>query len=300
MQIIIAIGQALRSDRLSTLFNSLTEACEYITLHGDPITDQATKSIGELGKLESLDLSQTDITGAGLKNLESLAELTSLDLRETDITRFPRLKGLSKLKSLNLHGTKIGDDDMRNLTVFPKLEALDLSKTRIRGTTLDDLKTETQGLNRPSAEGSAVATPRAPLLARLASLRRRSLDLSGTKIADDGIERLAELKELNNLDLRATAVTDKGVAALQRLPRLYTLQIGGAKISKQALKVLYAEMKKHPRPAGLSGNPFGDDGPTINLSSDEPFLTKQGEDPFAVKPPSKVEAKKEAEDPFGR
>jgi hypothetical protein len=51
------------------------------------------------------------------------------------------------------------------------------------------------------------------------------LDLRGTKITDDGLERLEGLTALRNLDLRGTKYTRTGLASLFRaLPRAKVLR----------------------------------------------------------------------------
>ena len=58
---------------------------------------------------------------------------------------------------------------------------------------------------------------------RLPKLKR--LRLSGRKVTDSGVARLATLKSLEDLDLSKTAIGDDGLAALDQLPRLVKINL---------------------------------------------------------------------------
>ena len=60
-------------------------------------------------------------------------------------------------------------------------------------------------------------------LVKLRSLR--TLNLRGTKVSDDGLKELAKLNHLQTLDIRRTKVTEEGVAdLLQAVPNLTLIE----------------------------------------------------------------------------
>lgn len=66
------------------------------------------------------------------------------------------------------------------------------------------------------------------------------LDLSETKITDQGLSKIVKLKHLTRLSLDNTGITDEGVKYLKNLPALRYLNLYGTRISDEGLKSLSA------------------------------------------------------------
>ncbi len=82
---------------------------EWILSDPGVLTEATFARIGQLTRLEALDLRGQRITDTGLKDIAGLAELRSLDLEGTKVTdaSLERLKALRNLKSLDVTNTKV-------------------------------------------------------------------------------------------------------------------------------------------------------------------------------------------------
>jgi uncharacterized protein (TIGR03067 family) len=150
--------------------------------------------IGQLQRLEALDLSQSNVTDDDLRQLGRLANLRELKLGETRIdgSGLEHLDGLDRLERLELGDTKVSDDSLRHLTKLGNLRHLRLVGTQIGDTGLMHL-------------------------ARIGGLQ--SLKLTRTKVTDEGLRSLRSLGELRGLTLDETKVTEAGLKYLAELPR---------------------------------------------------------------------------------
>ncbi len=70
----------------------------------------------------------------------------------------------------------------------------------------------------------------------------RSLNLSETKITDDGVAVLAEHRNLQSLDLSKTAVTAAALPALVKLSHLSQLDLRGTQVTEEAVRELRRQM----------------------------------------------------------
>ena len=79
-----------------------------------------------LPKLDTLDLSGTNVSDAGLASLEGLTQLDFLNLDQTKITDagLEHLKGLSNLQELSLGNTRVTDAGLAYLEKLSKLQVL--------------------------------------------------------------------------------------------------------------------------------------------------------------------------------
>lgn len=75
----------------------------------------------------------------------------------------------------------------------------------------------------------------------------RSLNLSGTRVTDSGVERLYVFKGLRELDLSETPINGAGLSVLQQLPALEQMHLRGVNLalrSKMWLKWNFPELAK--------------------------------------------------------
>jgi hypothetical protein len=91
----------------------------------DEITDAGLAYVGELTKLERLDLGNTRIADRGLPHFSRLVNMTNLDLYGTGVTddSIPALKGLPKLRELDLRRSGVTGKGVKALQATnPSLE----------------------------------------------------------------------------------------------------------------------------------------------------------------------------------
>lgn len=91
--------------------------------------------IGQLGRLNTLDLSETPITDQGLRLIKNLTHLKRLNLSETKITDqgILWLLKMTRLKTLNLQGTSVSDSGLLKYFVhhFPNMQELSLQMSEV-------------------------------------------------------------------------------------------------------------------------------------------------------------------------
>jgi|GEM_PF-1279369 len=94
--------------------------------------------------------------------------------------------------------------------------------------------------------------------ARTDLMQLRYLDLRLTKISDDGVARLKNLRQLQTLNLFRTRLGDGGLAQLKKLTDLRTLLIGGTQVTDAGLVHLRGFSKL--RKLSLFQTPVSDNG----------------------------------------
>ena len=160
------------------------------------ITDDGLALLGQLKKIEQLQLDGTGITDDGLAYIEDLNRLRSLNLSRCKRIDGSGLKHLRRLPihALNLNWTSVTDDNLAHLTELKQLEFLELL-----GTPITD-----QGL------------------AHVAELRTLSeFNIRDTAVSDAGLKHLYALKALKSLNYGGTQVSKQGIDELrQMLPKL--------------------------------------------------------------------------------
>lgn len=186
-------------------------------LNGARITDSGLVHLAGLAQLRDVRLNHTHISGSGLVHANHWERLKRLELNDTPLTDDGLLYvgRLTRLEELYLRGTKITDVGLGHLQGLRKLEVLDLAATGI------------------TSAGLRVF--------RMAGWRERMryLDLSGTKISDDGMTELAVLSALKGLQLGTTSITDQGLLKLARLTNLTQLDVGETHVSCKGMAALW-------------------------------------------------------------
>jgi Leucine-rich repeat (LRR) protein len=174
------------------------------------VSDTGLGGVQSLHNLQTLDLSETRVTWKGLEYLKGLGNLQTLALPETAVAYrgLEQLQGLTKLQTITLPKAAVTDAVLGSLTRARKLHALHLATAADGG--------------RPS-ESTDVAR----------------LDLSHTKVTDDGLRYLKALPNLNILALSGTEVTDLGLKErVAQLGNLHTLSLSETKVTNKGLEYL--------------------------------------------------------------
>lgn len=121
------------------------------------------------------------------------------------------LRSLREL-SLELRSLPLSDDGLKSLLANVPLVGLDVSGSEISG----------HGLQEFAAVKS----------------RLRLLDLSFTRVSDEGLKSLVALPELRHISLIGCRVTDRGTDSLMRLERLREIYLAKTQVSPQATEKL--------------------------------------------------------------
>ena len=156
-----------------------------------------------------------------------LVSVTGIDFTDVpigDADLAPAAK-LPYLRTVVLRGTKVTDAGLAVFKDCQDLETVDLSRSAISGTGLHDL--------------------------RFSSIK--DLNLSDSKFGDPGIAGLVEMgHHLLRLNLAGTEITDEGMERLQDLRALDAIDLSRTKISGAGLRYLPAGLKQ----LNLSGTPI--------------------------------------------
>ncbi len=162
----------------------------------DRATDLELVHVGNLTRLRSLQLSQSEVTDSGLAYLQGLTSLKRLTLKSTGVTDagLAHLKGLTSLEEIRLQATGCSDAGLAHLSALPRLKILGLANTRVTAAGLARLK---------------------------AASRLEQVIISGTRVTDDDLAHLEGLKSLRLLGLGNAPVSDQVVDHLRKaLPNL--------------------------------------------------------------------------------
>jgi hypothetical protein len=163
-----------------------------ISLHTDNPNEELDY-IGDLDKLETLEIHNTELDNDGLAAIQ----------------------GMAKLKRLSLNANyKVTDAGMEHLAALKSLEDLDLSDTHVRGTGLSWLK-GLKNLKKLDLSGLKLGDAEMVHVAALTSLEE--LNLTFTRITSASIHDLSRLTRLKVLDLSSTFGTEPGAEELKKL-----------------------------------------------------------------------------------
>jgi len=215
-----------------------TQLERLFVVKGD-ITDAGLETIGQLGSLKILGLSQCDkITDDGIAHLSSLANVENLFLHNNDLLSsavLARIKPLKTLKRLGINAAKVNAEDLRHLQGFDRLEMFSTADTN-----LDDngikFFSALPSLREVNLQRTKITDTSLAVLGKMSQLS--SLGLSKTEITDEGLARLGALKDLKSLNLSGTHVGDKGLSALKGLTKLERLSLGGTKVTDASVEVI--------------------------------------------------------------
>ena len=142
------------------------------------LTDRALAQLGNLKRLRTLKLINTNVSGRGVDGLQDLPALEELDLNlimfSPEVARL-----LGRMQSLRrFRYADVTDEGLAEIARLSKLEELELF-------------------------GDGVTDEGVEHVRRLAELRK--LAIRGSQLTDRGLQRLAELPHLEHLDLRHSA-----------------------------------------------------------------------------------------------
>jgi len=234
------------------------------------VTDDGIRHIAKLKELEELDMFGCSVgnlgqaylsdltnlkrlklagkgTEVGLRHLANLKQLESLSIgygsgypvSEEGLQHLEAMKGLRRLR---LDGCEVNDRGLDIIGGLNQLEQLMLQNGTMSDAGMEACAglTNLQVLNLQDCGQLGDAT-----VARLAGTVKLSyLNLSGTRLTDDGVKHLRGLEQLSSLSLSSTKISNAGVNALPPLSRLTQLILDETAIDDDALDNLHARFPK--------------------------------------------------------
>lgn len=273
-----------------------------LTLSGTRITGVGLRELAVLKHLTALRLGDCrEMTDADLIPLGTLKSLTGLRLpgRITD-AGLKHLAPLTGLTELGVSAFGITNEGLRELAPLKNLVALDFDMSQhVSDVGMKDLAplkklTTIRWVGGHTDAGLAALRSAYLLHASMWATGRdgkrptsatevTGFELSGSKVADEGLKELADLENLATLDLGQTAVTDAGLKELTRLKSLAKLDLRLTKITDDGLKTLagfksLSELHVHANKtitdAGMKNLVGAEQLTTLNLAYTE--VTKAG------------------------
>lgn len=203
---------------------------------------QGWKAIGKLRGLRRLDLGGTSLSSTNLDSIGNLADLRELNLIRTwykDSLGF--VPALRQLRAIYISHTQIADAELAHLAELPELRKVDYSANRVGNEgikhlaaipALNDLDLSTYDSGFPPT----ITVQSCRLLSQSRHLEK--LDLSGTKLDEQGLVYIGQLFALQELRLERTGTSDTGLAYLANLNKLRVLNLWQTSISDNGLPYL--------------------------------------------------------------
>lgn len=209
-----------------------------LKLINNRVTAQFWERLPVLARLEELNIDPKGLGDAFATVLLALPRLKELQLPGRLLTS-TGLAALAKHPTLESLGTiPVDDDALVALASAPSLRRIRTFRPTVTDAGLKALaatKTELRDLQLSLA--SKVTDAGAAALATMPQLTH--LTLSGAKLTNQGVERLAELPGLIELDIGSCSkITDKSAPSLARMQGLKLLRITRTKITPAGLEVV--------------------------------------------------------------
>lgn len=168
------------------------------------------------GDLQHLRVHDVPITENNLKTIAKMSGLTSLDLSFTDLndSAFKYIAAMKNLKRLDLSSTLVRGLKLNQLKELKNLTALDLANTRTHDFAIDTIVECCPNLERLNLAGTRITDQAILKLQNLKHLQK--LKIAGTNITDKYIDKLMTLKDLQKISMSNTRVSPKKLSELRR------------------------------------------------------------------------------------
>ena len=178
-----------------------------LSLNKCDITDDGLASVGQIQRLDSLELNGTPITSVGLAHLEQLSGLGTLALADTQVddAGVCSLARIEFLHDLDLSGCTITGSGLRSCR---ELRALKLDRVIITDSLLDELQ-------------------QLPLL---------TLSLNGSNIDNEDLRTLASIPNLRELSICNCPIDDSAIEILNTFPELALIVVTKGTLSEQGTR----------------------------------------------------------------
>jgi len=202
------------------------------------ISDAGLVHLEGLTNLVDLKLRTYSVTDAGMKSLGKLHKLRVLSLEDCSVgdAGMAELKSLKDLRSLNVMRTVVGDDGLANFAEM-KLVDLSLRDTAVSGAGLDSLKASIPTLTHLNLSETRIDNDGVAHIAPFTKLQ--DLNLWNASLDDEGLKVLAGLTDLRDLNLEACrTITSASADQLVKFPQLVSLNLVETGLDNDGLKKL--------------------------------------------------------------
>ncbi|XP_027066936.1 uncharacterized protein [Coffea arabica] len=186
------------------------------------VGNEGLRHLSGLTNLEEINLSFTSVTDGGLEKLSQLTNLKSLNLDAPQITDhgLEMLTGLTEVTHLDLFGAHISDSGVNCLSYFKNLQSLDLCGGKLTDAGVKNIKYLTSLMILNLSQNLDLTDTALKFISGLVALV--CLNVSYSRITNEGLEYLKPLKHLSSLYLDFCNVTGSEIRKLQSkfLPNL--------------------------------------------------------------------------------
>lgn len=234
-----ALSNKCDGSGLADVFSSCP--LQTLSIGGIPANDRMLNSISHatgLTKLCYFEMVTPDLA----KYIDKLTNLQELLVEwplDRELSCLQQCTHLAHLKSLNLRKVTselpvVTDRDLQMLLNFPGLEELDLDSQHLTDACLPVLgklqELKTLKLGQTALNGNGLS-----LVLSLPQLTE--LDLSGTQVSDDTINReMVDGSNIQMLNLSNTKITNRSLSTLQRLVNLQKLGLAGCAVDDAGMQ----------------------------------------------------------------
>ena len=162
----------------------------------DKLSDNLLSRVSRLTSLKELFIAQIGVSDAGLCKVKACKKLVYLCVGHSNLNGscFKDLAGLTRLSHLDVSGNAIKPENYQSLARLPQLRTLRVDKTNL----------DVQGVEN---------------LAKCSALSNLNVS-NNSKVTDECLKYIAQLKNLEVLDLGETSITMVGLSYLRNLKRL--------------------------------------------------------------------------------
>ncbi|KAH7574347.1 hypothetical protein JRO89_XS03G0285000 [Xanthoceras sorbifolium] len=211
---------------------------ESLNLDSCNIGDEGLANLRGLTLLKSLELSDTEVGSGGLCHLSGLTRLENLNLSFTSVTDsgLKKLAGLTSLKSLNLDARNVTDVGLAALTSLTGLTHLDLFGAHISDSGTNSLRCF-KNLQSLEICGGILTDVGVKNIKDLTSLTFLNLS-QNCSLSDKSLELISGLTSLVSLNVSNSRITNEGLHYLKPLKRLCSLTLESCKVTASEIKKL--------------------------------------------------------------
>jgi len=199
-----------------------------------PVGDSEAVKLGQLKKLATLDLTNTDpivsgksgvLTDAGLHEFIGCKSLITLRVQGAGITieRLPELVALENLRELSLAGTGTNDAALTIIARMKTLTRLNLARTAVTDKGVRNL-TDLPRLEILALSGNRVGDESLEVLTRVRSLQ--ALVMDDTRVAAASIN-LGSFATLKHLSLQSTNLSLASLKSLEKASSVLVMDLRG-------------------------------------------------------------------------
>lgn len=200
---------------------------DVVTFTRTPLDDSGMQTLSQLPNLSYLWVGETGITAEGIAHFSGHPSLRLIGASNPSLTDdvFEAAASIPNLVQLSLWRSSVTGEGLAHLEGHPTLERLYLGRTDV----FDPMQlNHLSGIPHLSAfqcGGSGLKSEDMEPLSRLTQLS--DLRVHENPIGDEGISRLASLRNLNQLSMSGVGATNASLESLRQLSNLQILNISG-------------------------------------------------------------------------